>query len=175
MQFENIIQSLQSLQAAGFNLTQAYLMIPLGLGPISAEPPFQLTSQEIGLAELNPVETAKLGRLIQALEKVPLNDTRAVVLRLLAATKEGEWLSFQTMVAEFEAEDIAKGKAAIERGAAALRDLSWQIKYHMPETDLVGTNVAIDVLAIRRRLGKETRYQLTKLGRAALKHIGVSA
>jgi hypothetical protein len=166
MTFENLIHTLHT---AGLPLGQAYLVLPVEFS--SKDTPFPATPDEVGEGAFDPAETAKRDRLIHALEKVPPNDTRTIVLRLLAATKEGEWVSFQTMVATFEAENVAHGKDAVERGAAALRDLSWQVKHYMPETDLVGTNVAIDVLATRRRFGKETRYQLTKLGRAALEHI----
>jgi hypothetical protein len=45
-----------------------------------------------------------------------------------------------------------------------LRDLSWQLKAHLPVEDLAGCTVAIDVLATRRRFGKDTRYRLTEAG-----------
>ena len=122
----------------------------------------------------NPAEqpdTAKLDRLVAALQKVEPNDTRAVVMKLLLATAEAEWLPFPAMVAAIEKAGVAKGQEASGRGQAALRDLSWQIKQYMPPTDLAGLTVAIDVLATRRRFGKETRYRLTPLGRAALAHL----
>ena len=117
------------------------------------------------------LDTAKRDRLITALQKVEPNDTRAVVMKSLLATAEAEWLPFPAMIAAIEKAGIAKGQEASGRGQAALRDLSWQIKQYMPPTDLAGLTVAIDVLATRRRFGKETRYRLTSLGRAALAHL----
>ena len=117
------------------------------------------------------LDTAKRDRLITALQKVEPNDTRAVVMKSLLATAEAEWLPFPAMIAAIEKAGVAKGQEASGRGQAALRDLSWQIKQYMPPTDLAGLTVAIDVLATRRRFGKETRYRLTPLGRAALTNL----
>ena len=119
---------------------------------------------------LNYEESAKIERLVQAIQKVELNDTRKVVLKLLLTTAEGEWLSFPSMIAAIEEAGVDQA-AAPGRAQAALRDISWQLKSYMNPEDLAGCTVAIDVLATRRRLGKETRYRLTHLGRAALSEL----
>jgi hypothetical protein len=123
-------------------------------------------------ASLNPADTAKLDRLVYALMKTPLNEPRSIVLKLLKATAEGEWLPFPKMWEAIEKSGIAKDThEAIERGAAALREFSWQIKQYMPAADLVGHKSPIEVFATRARVGKETRYRLTAIGRAAITHI----
>jgi hypothetical protein len=111
--------------------------------------------------------TAKLERLIHALQKVEPNDTRKVILDELLGTANGEWLPFPSMIASIEKAGVSHAEAP-GRAQAALRDLSWQFKTYLPAEDLVACTVAIDVLATRRRFGKETRYRLTDLGRAAL-------
>jgi hypothetical protein len=121
--------------------------------------------------DADEVGGTKLDRLIGALQKEELNDSRAVVLKCLLATAEGEWLPFPAMTAAIEKAGIAQGKDARSRAGAALLYLSWQIKAYMPQTDLIGCTVAIDLLATRRKFGKETRYRVTQLGRAALAHI----
>ncbi len=112
-------------------------------------------------------DSAKLSRLIAALQKVEPNDTRKAILDLLSATADGEWLPFASMIAAVEKAGVSHIDAP-GRAQAALRDLSWQCKTYLPAQDLADCTVAIDVLATRRRFGKETRYRLTKLGRAAL-------
>lgn len=112
-------------------------------------------------------DSAKLSRLIAALQKVEPNDTRKAILDLLSATADGEWLPFASMIAAVEKAGVSHIDAS-GRAQAALRDLSWQCKTYLPAQDLANCTVAIDVLATRRRFGKETRYRLTKLGRAAL-------
>jgi hypothetical protein len=116
------------------------------------------------------VEQMKLDRLIDALQKDELNDSREVVVKSLLATPEGEWLPVSAMAAAIEKAGIAQGKDAMERSRAALGYLSWQIKAYMPQTDLIGSTV-LDLLATRRKFGNETKYRVTQLGRAALAHI----
>jgi hypothetical protein len=112
-------------------------------------------------------EAAKLARLVRALQKVEPNDTRKVILDSLLATTDGDWLPFASMITAIEKAGVSHADAP-GRAQAALRDLSWQFKTHLPAEDLADCTVAIDALATRRRFGKETRYRLTKLGRAAL-------
>jgi hypothetical protein len=152
------VDDLASLGAVGFSKTAvaAESAIPSSAG------------------QADQVDVGKRDRLIAALQKVEPNDTRAVIMKLLLTTAEGEWLAFPAMVAAIEKAGICKGQEASGRGQAALRDISWQIKQYMPATDLAGLTVAIDVLATRRRFGKETRYRLTQVGRAALAYIAKS-
>ena len=132
MTFENLIHTLHT---AGLPLGQAYLVLPVEFS--SKDTPFPATPDEVGEGTFDPAETAKRDRLSSTLlRRCHRVNTRTIVLRLLAATKEGEWVSFQTMVATFEAENVAHGQDAVERCAQpALRDLSWQVKHYMQKPD----------------------------------------
>jgi hypothetical protein len=159
--------SIQALLSGGLPAgTRWFLVAAIPVeGPMSLTP---LSEANAGAdVATDHAAEAKLARLITALQKVEPNDTRKAILDSLLATAEGEWLPFSSMIAAIEKAGVSHAEAP-GRAQAALRDLSWQCKNYLPAEDLAGCTVAIDALATRRRFGKETRYRLTELGRAAL-------
>jgi hypothetical protein len=155
--------SVQALLAGGLPAGTRWFLV----AAIPVEGPASLGPAAAADAITDHLANPKVERLIQALQKVEPNDTRKVILDSLLATTEGQWLPFPTMIAAIEKAGVGHAEAP-GRAQAALRDLSWQFKTYLPAEDLAGCTVAIDVLATRRRFGKETRYRLTEQGRAAL-------
>lgn len=65
-------------------------------------------------------------------------------------------------------EGIHLGRAKGTQAAAALRDLSWQMREYLPPEDIEGLDAYICVFAERTRSAGSFNYRLTKAGRMAV-------
>jgi hypothetical protein len=111
-----------------------------------------------------PDPTAALAeRLIVALGKAPPSKPKEIILRMLSDAEPDTWVTYPDMQNSFEKQGLDK-----ERAAAALRDLSWQMREFLPPGDVAHFSRKIEVLAERSRAGGTYQYRLTKAGRAAL-------
>ena len=109
-------------------------------------------------------------RIEKALHGAPLNQPKQIVLTMLRDGVPDAWVAYPDMQAALTAEGLTP-----ERAAAALRDLSWQMKEFLLPDDTASFPRKIEVMAERTRAGGVYRYRLTPAGRIAvtnfLKHI----
>lgn len=107
--------------------------------------------------------SARAERIHKALDSVPLNPQRRLLLKCLLAGAPEAWVGYPEIKAAFEETGFDHPQAA-----AALRDLSWQMGEFLPKDDLVGLERKIEVLAERSRSGGAYAYRLTLAGRTAV-------
>ena len=106
-------------------------------------------------------------RLHRALCVVPLNAQKVVVIRVLQAAPEADWVSYPTIIEAFRRAGFVAEQEAEQRANAAIRDISWQMGHGMPDEDVKGLAKAIEVFASRVRSNGTFSYRLTPAGRIA--------
>lgn len=129
-----------------------------GMTATSEIPPGEKPS----LDALHPPVSSLSDRIKKALDDDPPNDQRKLMLGILLQTAPGKWRSYEIMKAEFVKNGFEEGQAA-----AALRDISYQMRVGLPAADVAGHEKPIFVLAERSRVGGVIHYRLTEAGRIA--------
>jgi hypothetical protein len=102
-------------------------------------------------------------RLEVALRGAPPNQQKNLLLQLLFDAAADEWVPFDKIKKAF-----TKARLKATQAAAALRDLSWQMRQFLPPEDITGLDAFICILAERTRSSGSFNYRLTKAGRMAV-------
>lgn len=102
-------------------------------------------------------------RIEKALHGAPMNRPKMIVLTMLRNSAPDAWVAYPEVQTAFAAVELDQ-----ERAAAALRDLSWQMREFLPPQDTAIFARKIEVMAARTRSGGVYRYRLTKVGRIAV-------
>ena len=125
------------------------------------------TGKKPGMGAATAVPTSATtslpNRIEVALRGAPSNPQKTLLLQLLFEVADDEWVPFDKIKKAF-----AKAGLKTTQAAAALRDLSWQMREFLPSEDVAGLDAFICVLAERTRSGGAFNYRLTAAGRTAV-------